>query len=86
MLHVEKLCKERTGRVNFSSGSEAEMFRDGGNYVVQRCKHTLPTFTSSSGGILKALDQPENPSQCPPDAYHSQVLPSCKPTRRIVRN
>ena len=62
MLHVEKLCKERTDRVNCSSGSEAEMLRGGGNYVVQRCKHTLPTFTSSGGGMLKALDQPENPS------------------------
>jgi len=86
MLHVEKLCKERTSRVNCSSVSEAEMSRGGGNYAVQRCKHTLPTFTSSSGGILKALDQPENPSQCPPDAYHSLVLPSCKPTLRIARN
>lgn len=71
MLRVEKLCKERTGRVNCSSGSEVEILWGGGNYVVQRCKLTLPTFTSSSGGILKALDQPESPSQCPPDAYHS---------------
>jgi hypothetical protein len=86
MLHAEKLCKERTGRVNCSSVSEAEMLKGGENYVVQRCKHTLPTFTSSSGGILKALDETENPSQCLPDAYHSLVLPSCKPTRRIVRN
>ena len=56
MLHVEKLCKERTSPVNFLSGSEAEMWRGGGNSVFQRCKHTLPTFTSSSGGILKALE------------------------------
>lgn len=85
MLRVEKLCKESTGRVNCPSSSEAEMLRDGGNYVVQRCKLTLPTFTSSSGGILKALDQPENPFQCPPEAYHSLVIFPCKPHRRIVR-
>jgi len=86
MLHVEKLYMEWTGRFNCSLDSEAEMLRGGGNYVVQRCLHTVPTFISSSGGILKALDQPENPSQCPPDAYQSLVLLSCKPTSRIVRN